>query len=213
MKNFQATRMASKPSGVAVQHQSVGLMETDFQHPEMLTFDRFDSAMGTLNTVLISCEARAMLTGSVKNHSTSSERFTVTVAVEVAFATPPGLPPTALQATPSISAMFSLPPGQSVEIPWNAGIDQRVVVLSTPADLAIFSGPGRWRLQASTATSHGIMGGGGNIESSVCAKAAFDIVVQYEFTPMPAQGRDGKGLSPAGGAKSDRQKASARPLH
>ena len=207
MKTIPAPARAAPPSGLAVQHQSVGLMETDFQHPEMLAFNRFDPAMGTLNAVLISCEARAMLTGSVKNHSANNERFTVTVAVEVSFATPPGFPPAALQTTPSISAMFSLPPGRSVEIPWNAGIDQKVVVLSTPSDLALFSGPGRWRMQASTATSHAVMGGGGSIESNMRAVAAFDIVVQYEFTPAPASGR----RSPAVAEKGTRPKASRRP--
>ena len=206
MKTIPRTANAAPPSGVAVQHQSVGLMETDFQHPEMLAFNRFDPAMGTLSAILISCEARAMLTGSVKNHSTNNERFTVTVAVEVSFATPPGLPPAALQTTPSISAMFSLPPGRSVEIPWNAGIDQKVVVLSAPADLALFSGPGRWRLQASTVTSHAVMGGGGSIESNVRAMAAFDIVVQYEFTPAPVSGR----RTPALPGKSTRPKTSTR---
>ena len=191
MKNNLGTRQPECPFGVSVQHQSIGLIETDFHHPEALAFNRFDPALGTLNSILISCESRAILLGSVKNHSIVSERFTVTVAVEVSLATPPGLPPAALQTIPSVSAMFSLGPGCSVEIPWNAGIEQKVVVLSAPADLAIFSGVGRWHLRASTATSHAIMGGGGCIESNVRAKAAFDIMVQYEFLPARVAARKG----------------------
>ena len=94
-------------------------------------------------------------------------------------------------------------------MPWNAGIDQKIVVLSTPADLALFSGSGRWRLQVSTATSHAVMGGAGFIESRVRAKAAFDMMVQYEFTPAPIADRKEKGMF---GVKSGApvEKASAR---
>ena len=189
MKNNLVQGKPDSPFGVSVQHQSIGLIETDFHHPEALSFQRFDPSLGTLHSILISCESRAILLGSVKNHSTASERFTVTVSVEVSLATPPGLPPAALQTVPAVSAMFSLGPGRSVEIPWNAGIDQKFVVLSAPADLALFTGPGRWHLRASTATSHAVMGGGGCIESNVRAKAAFDIMVQYEFAPMRTAGR------------------------
>ena len=183
MKNIFSENKSRTPVGLSVQHQSIGLIETDFHHPEALAFDRFDPALGSLQSILISCEARAILLGSVKNHSTASERFAVTVSVEVSLSTPPALPPGALQTVPSVSLTFSLPPGQSVEIPWNAGIDQKVVLLSAAADLALFTGPGRWNLRASTATSHAIMGGGGCIESNARAKAAFDIMVQYEFLP------------------------------
>ncbi len=189
MKNNFGEDKPPAPFGVSVQHQSIGLIETDFHHPEALGFNRFDPALGTLCSILISCESRAILVGSVKNHSTASERFTVTVAVEVSIATPPGLPPAALQTVPSVSAMFSLAPGRSVEMPWNAGIDQKNAVLSAPADLALFTGAGRWHLRVSTATSHAVMGGGGCIESSVRAKAAFDIMVQYEFLPARIEGR------------------------
>ena len=195
MKNNLGPRQPKCPFGVSVQHQSIGLIETDFHHPEALAFNRFDPALGTLNSILISCESRAILLGSVKNHSIASERFTVTVAVEVSLATPPGFPPAALQTIPSVSAMFSLGPGRSVEIPWNAGIEQKVVILSAPADLALFSGPGRWHLRASTVTSHAIMGGGGCIESNVRAKAAFDIMVQYEFLPARVAARKGAAFS------------------
>ena len=169
--------------GVAVQHQSIGPIETDFHHPEVLDFQRFDPAIGTLRAILISCESRAMVIGTVKNHSAASERFTVTATVEVTLATPPGLRSAALQTVPSVSASFSLAPGASVDIPWNAGIDQKVALLSAPADLAFFTGKGRWQVRASTATSHVVMGGGGCIENNVCAKAACDITVQYEFLP------------------------------
>lgn len=203
------------PFGVAVQHQAIGMIETDFHHPEEIAFNRFDPALGTLHAILISCEARTIVSGSVKNHSANDERFTVTVSVEVALATPPGIPPAALQTAPSITAMFSLPAGQSAEMPWNAGIDQKIVVLSAPADLALFSGSGRWRLQVSTATSHAVMGGGGFIESNVRAKAAFDMMVQYEFAPAPPDGRNGQGLLPAKSAafakKSARETSPARP--
>ena len=194
MKTNPDAAAGARSFGVAVQHQSIGLIETDFHHPETLSFNRFDPALGTLHTILISCEARTILTGSVKNHSTVDERFSVTVTVEVSLATPPGLPSGALQTTPSVTAFFSLAPACSAEMPWNAGIDQKIAVLSTPADLALFSGSGRWRLQVSTATSHAVMGGGGFIESRVRAKAAFDMMVQYEFAPAPAADRKGQGL-------------------
>ena len=192
MKNHPAQSKPASPFGVSIQHQSIGLIETDFHYPEALAFNRFDPSLGTLHSILISCESRAMLIGSVKNHSTASERFTVTATVEVSLSTPPGLPPAALQTTPSVTAMFSLGPGRSVDIPWNAGIDQRVALLSAPADLALFSGTGRWHLRVSTATSHAVMGGGGCIESNVRAKAAFDIMVQYEFVPARSAGRKGE---------------------
>lgn len=197
MKTHLPQGKASAPFGVAVQHQSIGLIETDFHHPEALAFNRFDPSLGTLHSILISCESRAILLGSVKNHSTASERFTVTVAVEVSLATPPGLPPAALQTVPAVSILFSLAPGRSVEIPWNAGIDQKVAVLSAPADLALFTGAGRWHLRVSTATSHAVMGGGGCIESNVRAKAAFDIMVQYEFIPARVAGRKGEAFKAA----------------
>ena len=192
MKTNASVAGAARPFGIAVQHQSIGMIETDFHHPESLTFNRFDPALGTLSSILISCEARTMLIGTVKNHSTNAERFSITATVEVSLVTPPGLPPGALQTTPSVSAYFSLGAGGATEMPWNAGIEQKVVVLSTPADLALFSGAGRWRLQVSTATSHAVMGGGGAIESCVRAKAAFDMMVQYEFSPAPNAERKGK---------------------
>lgn len=210
MSSYDQSSTPQSPLGVSVQHQSIGLIETDFHHPEALAFNRFDPALGTLHSILISCESRAILLGSVKNHSTASERFTVTVSVEVSLATPPGLPPAALQTVPSVSAMFSLGPGRSVEIPWNAGIDQKVAILSAPGDLAIFTGPGRWHLRVSTATSHAVMGGGGCIESNVRAKAAFDIRVQYEFLPVRAPGRKGDAFSVKGAPKSTLGNASSR---
>lgn len=181
--NFGQSNGASR-FGVAIQHQSIGLIDTDFHHPEALGFQRFDPALGALRAIVISCESRAMLLGTVTNHSTASERFTVTATVEVSLATPPGLRPSALLTVPSISVMFSLPPGGSAEIPWNAGIDQKVARLCAPADLALFTGKGRWQVRASTATSHAVMGGGGSIESNVRAKAACDVTVQYEFVPV-----------------------------
>lgn len=196
MKNNLGHSDPDCPFGVSVQHQSIGLIETDFHHPEALAFNRFNPALGTLHSILISCESRAILLGSVKNHSITSERFTVTVSVEVSVATPPGMPPAALQTVPSVSAMFSLAAGRSVEIPWNAGIEQKVVVLSAPADLALFTGSGRWHLRVSTATSHAVMGGGGCIESNVRAKAAFDIMVQYEFRPCRVGTRNAEAFSP-----------------
>jgi hypothetical protein len=196
MNTYLGEGKTTRPFGVSIQHQSIGLIETDFHHPEALAFDRFDPSLGTLHSVLISCESRAILLGSVKNHSTASERFTVTVSVEVSVATPPGLPPAALQTVPSITAMFSLAPGRSVEMPWNAGIDQKYTILSAPGDLALFTGPGRWHLRVSTATSHAVMGGGGCIESNVRAKAAFDITVQYEFFPVRNGGRKDEAFSP-----------------
>ena len=180
--NFGQGKGASR-FGVAIQHQSIGLIDTDFHHPEALGFQRFDPALGTLRSIHISCESRAMLLGTVTNHSTASERFNVTATVEVSLDTPPGLRPAALLTVPSISAMFSLAPGGLAEIPWNAGIDQKVALLSAPADLALFTGKGRWQVHASTATSHVVMGGGGCIETNVRAKAACDITVQYEFLP------------------------------
>lgn len=196
MKTIPGDGKTTRPFGVSVQHQSIGLIETDFHHPEALAFNRFDPSLGTLHSILISCESRAILLGSVTNHSTASERFTVTVSVEVSVATPPGLPPAALQTVPSISAMFSVAPGRSVEMPWNAGIDQKSAVLSAPADLALFTGTGRWHLRVSTATSHAVMGGGGCIESNVRAKAALDIMVQYEFLPVRTAARKGEAFSP-----------------
>lgn len=181
MKTNLAESKGSPRFGVAVQHQAMGLIDTDFHHPEVLVFQRFDPTLGALRSILISCESRAMVLGSVANHSTASERFTVTVTVEVSLATPPGLRPAALQTVPSVSAIFSVGPGGSAEIPWNAGTDRKVALLSAPADLALFTGKGRWELRVSTATSHVIMGGGGCIESSVRAKAACDVTVQYEF--------------------------------
>ena len=208
--------VGNTPCGVAVQHQSIGLIETDFHYPESIAFNRFDPALGTLHAILISCEARTIASGSVRNHSANDERFTVTVSVEVSVTTPPGIPPAALQTTPSITAMFSLGAGRSVEMPWNAGIEQKIVVLSAPSDLALFSGSGRWCLQVSTATSHAVMGGGGFIESNVRAKAAFDMMVQYEFIPAHPGSRKGQGLLPAkSGAlanKGVRESSRARPL-
>ena len=210
MKSESSEGKAEPPFGVAVQHQSIGLIDTDFHHPEALAFNRFDPSLGTLRAILISCESRAILLGSLKNHSTASERFTITVAVEVSLATPPGLPPAALQTVPSVSAMFSLPPGCSVEMPWNAGIDQKIVVLSAPQDLALFSGAGRWHVRVSTATSHAVMGGGGCIESDVRAKAACDIMVQYEFLPTRTAGRKGDAFKPGAAIGSAFDKAASR---
>lgn len=181
--NFGQGKSASR-YGVAIQHQSIGLIDTDFHHPEALGFQRFDPALGTLRSVLISCESRAMILGMVTNHSTASERFTVTVTVEVSLEAAPALRPAALQTIPSVSLIFSLAPGGSAEMPWNAGIDQKVAHLSAPADLALFTGKGRWQVLACTATSHVVMGGGGCIASAVRAKAACDVTVQYEFLPV-----------------------------
>lgn len=211
MKTNPAQSEPRSPFGVSVQHQSIGLIETDFHHPEALAFQRFDPALGTLHSILISCESRAILLGAVKNHSTASERFTVTASVEVSLATPPGLPPSALQTVPSVSATFSLAPGRSVEFPWNAGIDQKIAVLSAPPDLALFSGAGQWHVRVSTATSHTIMGGGGCIESNVRAKAAFDIMVQYEFIPARAASRRGEAFNLKSAADTTTDRAVFRP--
>jgi hypothetical protein len=179
-----------------VQHQSIGLIETDFHRPETLRFARFDPGAGTLTSVLISCETRMIVAGSMKNHSADSQHFSLTVAVEMSLAAPRVLRAAALRTAPTVAATFSILGGATVNIPWNAGIDQRTVLLATPAELAAFAGKGHWEIQASTVTSHALQGGGGEIESAITAKAALDVMVQYEFLPAVRRARAG-GFKPA----------------
>ena len=187
--------------GVDVQHQSIALVETDFHHPETLTFKRFDATIGNLNAVIITCESRIILSGSVKNQAAKDQAFAVAVAVEMVVVTSPDLPSPSLFTAPSVSAVFSLPAGASANIPWNAGVDQKVALLSTPSDLALFMGNSPWKMHVSTVTKHTVQGGGGAIASTLRAKAALDVMVQYEFTPVAI-------IEPGGGKETHRPPAS-----
>jgi hypothetical protein len=180
-------------AGVDLQHQSIALVETDFDRPETLTFKRFDAAMGNLNAVIITCESRIILSGSVRNQAANDRAFGISVSVEMAVATTPSLPSSSLFTAPAVSAIFSLPAGASANIPWNAGVDQKVALFTTPADLALFMGTTPWKMHISTVTKHTLRGGGGVIASTLRAKAGFDAMVQYEFTPLvvaPPPGRE-----------------------
>jgi hypothetical protein len=192
MKTDCSTTSPDASLRVDVQHQSIALVETDFHRPETLTFRRFDSAMGNLNAVIITCEIRIILSGSVRNEAAHDRMFGVSVAVELAVITSPSLPSRSLLTVPSVSAVFSLPAGASANIPWNSGVDQKVALLSAPADLALFLGNSSWKMHVSTMTKHTVQGGGGAITNTLRAKAAFDVMVQYEFTRvdgiMPGDG-------------------------
>jgi hypothetical protein len=188
--------------GVDLQHQSIALVETDFDRPETLTFKRFDTALGNLNAVIITCESRIILSGSVRNQATTDRAFGISVSVEMAVATTPSLPSSSLLTAPAVSAIFSLPAGASANIPWNAGVDQKVALFTTPADLALFVGTSPWKMHISTVTKHTLRGGGGAIASSLRAKAGFDAMVQYEFTPAAV-------AAPVGRAGPRRSRASS----
>ncbi len=80
--------------------------------------------------------------------------------------TSPDLLSPSLLTAPSVSAVFSLPAGASANIPWNAGVDQKVALLTTPSDLALFMGSSPWKMHVSTVTKHTVQGGGEAITST-----------------------------------------------
>ena len=192
MKSDSPCLQQDASAGVDVQHRSIALIETDFDRPEILTFKRFDAALGNLNAVIITCESRLILSGSVRNQAAKDRAFGISVSVEMAVATSPSLPSSSLLTAPAVSAIFSLPGGASANIPWNAGVDQKVALFTTPADLALFRGSAPWKMHVSTVTRHTLRGGGGAITSTLRAKAGFDAMVQYEFTPLLAASPPGR---------------------
>jgi hypothetical protein len=173
--------VAPARADVITQMQSIPLTQTDFSLP--LTFDKFDTSLGTLDAVCI------FFTGGVQSQlsatNTAESNNDITVEVDTTFSLL--RPDNSDLFTPfvvDVSEMQNLAPGGSFDV--MRSDTGNAVAMSPPpfSDLALFSGAGSINLIAEAmAMSSGTDTQGGNFEFDTLTSASVDVTLEYKFTP------------------------------
>lgn len=167
--------------------------ETDFVAP--LSFEPFDPALGTLQSLTITLSAAVIGSMGIENTSTlsgSSGELELSAQVSV---TPPGDPDTVLAVvSPAAVEVFDLPVfdgvldfGGTSGLTF-AGIDAEqtvTVTLTDPALLAAASGAGSFDLELTAMGTSVANATGGNISTFFLSQAGAVITVIYDYEPVP----------------------------
>jgi hypothetical protein len=184
---------------------------------EPLRVDLFNPALGILNSVEVTLEGYLRSGGQVTNNAAGPEDFTVSTRAQLyegvlAAGSPMALPGTFPIFNPfdliEQEAYMALPAG----VPTAFGPDQTdkgpLTVLSTTnaVDLAQFVGVGQFGYDFTTEILTTILGGGGNIDTSIDTIAGAKLTVTYDYdvpsVPEPAlTGLFGLGLVGLGFAR------------
>jgi hypothetical protein len=178
-----------------------------------ITLDKFVSfaASGftqTLNDVRITFGGSLTSSGPLTNNAPQTQSFTVTLSTNFTFAAGSGAPASLVAALPmsagaSFATPFTLASGASGA--YSATLTPTFSPLLITTGLSGFIGPGTYDVLASTLTSFGFTGGGGNITNGLSTMAGPQVELQYDFTtsvqgvPGPIAGAGLPGLIFASG--------------
>lgn len=187
------TALASSANATLISGGSFsnGLQTTEIAQTGTLL--KFDSSLGTLNSVLLTLTGQ--ITSSITLTNTGPAAFNAkgTTTVDLYFGTnPANAVLNALFAAPAIAmsvttGLQSIGSGQSLTFGPFADSDSFVVNSSAAALLASLSmnGGGSFDVTCDSLSGFAAQGGGGNIQTSQVTKAACGAELSYDYTARP----------------------------
>jgi len=181
---------------VITQNVTLGQTTTDFgpglgTPSQAITFNKFNTALGTLNEVDVTWSVSGAVSGTVKNTGASAADFSVTTNTNVKLSEDSGAT-ILLVSTPTLSASQSytaLGAGATANFgPFSPSAVSGPNVYTDSATKAFFSIPGpTGSVWASTLSGTTIIGGGGNITSALTTTAGGTVTIVYRYT-LPSVG-------------------------
>ena len=159
-----------------------------------LNVDFFDTALGTLNSVEVTISGSLQSFGSVTNTAAQNQDFTVSTRAQTYTGFLDSGSPDVLPTEFSIFSSFDLIGEQSyTDLPQDTPTDFGPLAAysgllecfsSTDSyDLALFVGVGQFGYDFDTLIATSIVGGGGNVSTSIETYASATINVEYDYTP------------------------------
>jgi hypothetical protein len=170
--------------------QSLSVPQTATDWTQALSFSKFDSSLGTLNSVSILMGSTVVGSGSVTNNGTGAATGTVTLSSEVELfnsnAISLGIVQPIFQDKLKVSDSTALAPGAKKTYSAVSVSNSKTFSYTDNPTLAYFSGAGTGSL---TATGDGISGWGGsgniNASFSTTASASYTITYNYSSAAVP----------------------------
>jgi len=163
--------------------QSVALVEEVTEIAQSFSFNKFDSALGTLNSVSITLDGAATSSASFINSAAQDQNFAFSSTLSL-FLSGAGL------NEQLDLALFNYPRTLTAVGTTDLGTVNAADSLSvSAADLAAFIGTGTTSLLCESGVSNTQNGGGGNITVTQATTAGCGITVVYDYTvaaPPPA---------------------------
>lgn len=161
-----------------------------------LELDKFDSSLGTLNSVTLKLDIDSLSTGTVTNTGGSTTFAQTEVELQTLFGGDGiTITPFPLIVTGDANTGFlSFGPGATLPItPLNINVSQSLTTGGGNLTLAEFIGTGTetFGIDYATIVQQSILGGGGNVIASLTTNATIGATVTYDYTaaaviPLPA---------------------------
>lgn len=182
---------------------AVPLVDTDSFHAVLtelqdrpLRVDLFDGSLGTLNSVTVTLGAALRSSGTVRNTAAQPQTFIVQTSVFQYAGTRASGSPAALPSLVDVFAPFTVIASETYSGlapnvlegfgPGEISAPPITLVNSTaPAVLSQFVGTGQFGQDFDTIIVTAILGGGGNVLTSIQTVADATLTVVYDYTPTP----------------------------
>ena len=181
---------------IITQNVSLGQTTTDFgpglgTPAQPITFNKFNTALGTLNEVDVTWSVSGAVSGTVKNTSASAADFSVTTNTNIKLSEDLAAT-SALVPTPTLTASQNytgLGAGATAAFgPFSPATSSGPIVYTDAPHLAFFTIPGpTGQVFVSTLSGTTILGGGGNITTTLTTTAGGTATIVYRYT-VPSVG-------------------------
>lgn len=180
--------IAGAQAAVISFNNSIGVTETDWS--EVLRFNKFDTKLGTLNSIKFDLSGVVSGAGFAENRGSSATKVTLTLGSTIELTRPDGT--TLVVANPVFDQIYSLGRYDRVlDFAGTSGIHTGEVqasraesfLSSSASDFALFSGKGFIELGLS-ALGTSFAKGPGNVTTGFDTFASGAVQVSYDYTPF-----------------------------
>lgn len=180
--------IAGAQAAVISFNNSIGVTETDWS--EALRFNKFDTKLGTLNSIKFDLSGVVSGAGFAENRGSSATKVTLTLGSTIELTRPDGT--TLVVANPVFDQIYSLGRYDRVlDFAGTSGIHTGEVqasraesfLSSSASDFALFSGKGFIELGLS-ALGTSFAKGPGNVTTGFDTFASGAVQVSYDYTPF-----------------------------
>lgn len=175
-------------AATSTQTLSVSTALTDWS--QNLNFNKFDSSLGTLNSVSFTFSSSVTTTITVTNTGTSSSNGTVRTEIRISLVDPSGYfagdAPQIDAFVPLSDAPYTLAAGANQQLgPFSRNVSSGGYNYTTTQVLAEFTGTGTIPLTLSTFTQTLLANNGGNTSASQVTSANGNVTLVYDYTAVP----------------------------
>lgn len=166
-----------------VQTFSFGPTVTDWN--KTFTLDKFNPALGTLQSVAFSETVSITTSGTVSNTSSKVENMTLWLFVDGLLDLLPGTSVSQLDAQPITPTVIAngVAPGAFITFGPYIPAATDGATLTSPADLALYKGVGTFDLDSSTIGTTVLIVSGGNTAANITTTATLDGTLTYTYVP------------------------------